>query len=241
MKFLSESLTTRIKEQVKDQLPQILSKEVSNFAPPMIKELIKESCDEVTLAKVSSQPHSTYVAASTLTKFELKKILLDKMEKRQRLLKGIRSNYIELEYDFEECYKALSEKLDWENPEGGDYPFDLSKPLPLITRGNRQRVSFEFVINNDLKYLQGGISTMTYTTSTTKTKAAQYDLPGIEDMVPNIWSPVKERKFKKRTKNEAKTTKPDSEWKSRKKTKSKSKPKPESQPKSTPTNPKVNM
>ncbi|GJZ58677.1 hypothetical protein Tco_0614493 [Tanacetum coccineum] len=32
---------------------------------------------------------------------------------------------------------------------------------------------------------------MTYTTSTTKTKAAQYDLPGIEDMVPNIWSPVK--------------------------------------------------
>ncbi|GKA44885.1 hypothetical protein Tco_0737681, partial [Tanacetum coccineum] len=50
---------------------------------------------------------------------------------------------------------------------------------------------FKFFINNDLKYLQGGISTMTYTTSTTKTKAAKYDLPGIEDMVPNIWSPVK--------------------------------------------------
>nr|GEW21327.1 integrase, catalytic region, zinc finger, CCHC-type, peptidase aspartic, catalytic [Tanacetum cinerariifolium] len=74
--------------------------------------------------------------------------------------------------------------LTQENPEGGDYPFDLSKPLPLITRRNRH-------INNDLKYLQGGISTMTYTTSTTKTKAAQYDLPGIEDIVPNIWSPVK--------------------------------------------------
>ncbi|GJZ04988.1 hypothetical protein Tco_0538263 [Tanacetum coccineum] len=88
-----------------------------------------------------------------------------------RLLKGTRSNY--------------------ENPEGGDYPFDLSKPLPLITRGKCQRVPLEFFINNDLKYLQGGISTMTYTTSTTKTKAAKYDLPGIEDMVPNIWSPVK--------------------------------------------------
>ncbi|GJX88171.1 hypothetical protein Tco_0340185 [Tanacetum coccineum] len=50
-------------------------------------------------------------------------------------------------------------------------------------RGNRQRVQFEFFINNDLKYLQGGVSTITYTTSTTKTKAAQYDLPGIEDMV----------------------------------------------------------
>ncbi|GJV24662.1 hypothetical protein Tco_1377357 [Tanacetum coccineum] len=108
-----------------------------------------------------------------------------------RLLKGTRSNYAELEYDFEECYKALLEKLDWENPEGGDYPFDLSKPLPLIKRGKRQRVPFEYFINNDLKYLQGGVLTMTYTTSTTKSKAAQYDLPGIEDMVPNIWSPVK--------------------------------------------------
>ncbi|GJR02786.1 hypothetical protein Tco_0525770 [Tanacetum coccineum] len=81
MNFLSESLTARIKEQVKDQLPQILPKEVSNFAPPVIKALIKESRDEVTLAKVSSQPHSTYEAASTLTEFELKKILIDKMEK----------------------------------------------------------------------------------------------------------------------------------------------------------------
>ncbi|GJX04507.1 hypothetical protein Tco_0190423 [Tanacetum coccineum] len=324
MNFLSESLTARIKEQVKDQQPQILPHEVSNFAPPVIEKLIKESRDEVTLAKVSSQPYSTYEAASTLTEFELKKILLDKMEKSEsyltalehrdcyddkdkdedpsagsdrglkkrktskdaepttglkkkdstsgsskgtksqlkstgkyvqseepttkegltqtwlmnlaasnptdkslkdidelistpidfssfvlnglkiknltqeillgpafKLLKGTRSNYAELEYDFEECYKALSEKFDWENPEGGDYPFDLSKPLPLIKHRKHQKVPFEFFINNDLKYLQGGISTITYTTSTTKKKAAKYDLPGIEDMVLNIWSPVK--------------------------------------------------
>ncbi|GKB32445.1 hypothetical protein Tco_0871846, partial [Tanacetum coccineum] len=49
-----------------------------------------------------------------------------------KLLKGTRTNYAELEYDFEECYKALSEKLDWNNPEGRDYPFDLTKPLPLV-------------------------------------------------------------------------------------------------------------
>ncbi|GJW53605.1 hypothetical protein Tco_0097690 [Tanacetum coccineum] len=321
MSFLSESLTARMKEQVKDQLPQILPNEVSNFSPPVIEALIKESSDEVTLAKVSSQPHSNYEAASTLTEFELKKILIDKIEKSEsylaapehrdcydnkdkdedpstgsdrelkkrklskdaepatgpkkndstsgsskgtnsqpkssgkfvqleellfevvdsdmpqdqqgnlgdnedetrnesasrrdwfkkpippqeptdpdwyvgktiqeeptqnwlmtltaststdkslkdfdelmstpidfsgyilnglkiknltqeillgpafKLLKGTRSNFAELEYDFEECYKALSKKLDWENPKGGDYPFDLSKPLPLITRG----------------------------------------------------------------------------------------------------------
>ncbi|GKD47941.1 hypothetical protein Tco_1276917 [Tanacetum coccineum] len=108
-----------------------------------------------------------------------------------KLLKGTRTNFVELEYDFEECYKALSEKLDWDNPEGGDYPFDLTKPLPLVMNGNRQMVPVDYFFNNDLKYLQGGISTMTYTTSTTKTKAAQYDLQGIEDMVPNIWSPIK--------------------------------------------------
>ncbi|GKC73899.1 hypothetical protein Tco_1119782 [Tanacetum coccineum] len=50
-----------------------------------------------------------------------------------RLLKGTHSNYAELEYDFEKCYKALSEKLDWENPKGGDYLFDLNLPtLPLL-------------------------------------------------------------------------------------------------------------
>ncbi|GJY72223.1 hypothetical protein Tco_0475926 [Tanacetum coccineum] len=260
--------------QVKDQQPQILPKEVSNLAPPVMEKLIKESRDEVTLAKVSSQPQSTYEAASTLTEFELKKILLDKMEKSEsyltapehrdcydglkksyaldkdfffsydvyslkrgrkdkdkdedpfarsdrglkkrklskdaeptiepkkkdstsgsskgtksqpkssgksvqseepvfevadsdmphdqegnidfsgynlnglkieNLTQGTRSNYAELEYEFKECYKALLEKLDWENPEGGDYPFDLSKPLPLITRvakTEKQRKSF---------------------------------------------------------------------------------------------------
>ncbi|GJY20949.1 hypothetical protein Tco_0393515 [Tanacetum coccineum] len=100
-----------------------------------------------------------------------------------RLLKGTRSNYDELEYDFEECYKTLLEKLDWENPKGDDYPFDLTKPLPLVMSRNRQKVHVDYFFNNDLKYLQGGISTMTYTTSLTKTKAAQYDLLGIKNMV----------------------------------------------------------
>ncbi|GJT87725.1 hypothetical protein Tco_1069442 [Tanacetum coccineum] len=57
--------------------------------------------------------------------------------------------------------------------------------------GNRQIIPVEYFFNNDLKYLQRGISTITYTTPITKTKATQYDLPGIEDMVQNIWSPVK--------------------------------------------------
>ncbi|GJX42541.1 retrovirus-related pol polyprotein from transposon TNT 1-94 [Tanacetum coccineum] len=91
----------------------------------------------------------------------------------------------------QELQRKILKKRDWENPEGGDYPFDLTKPLPLVMSGNHQKVPVDYFFNNDLKYLQGGVSTMTYTTSITKTKVTQYDLPGIEDMVLNIWVPVK--------------------------------------------------
>ncbi|GJU51158.1 hypothetical protein Tco_1220713 [Tanacetum coccineum] len=69
--------------------------------------------------------------------------------------------------------RAFQKSLIGKDPKGGDYLFDLSKPLLLITRGNRQRVPFEFFINNDLKYLQGGISTMTYTRLYPSTMAAK--------------------------------------------------------------------
>ncbi|GJW63088.1 hypothetical protein Tco_0114972 [Tanacetum coccineum] len=48
-----------------------------------------------------------------------------------RLLKGTRSNYAELEYDLEECYKDLLEKLDWENPEGGIEDMVLNIWVPI--------------------------------------------------------------------------------------------------------------
>ncbi|GKD71488.1 hypothetical protein Tco_1325578 [Tanacetum coccineum] len=35
-----------------------------------------------------------------------------------KLLKGTCKSYIELEYNMEECYRALSDQLDWNNPEG---------------------------------------------------------------------------------------------------------------------------
>ncbi|GKE03079.1 hypothetical protein Tco_1391062 [Tanacetum coccineum] len=35
-------------------------------------------------------------------------------------------------YNIEECYKVVTDRLDWNNPEGKKYTFDLSKPLPLI-------------------------------------------------------------------------------------------------------------
>ena len=109
------------------------------------------------------------------------------------LLKGTCKSYVELEYHFEEVYKAMNDKVDWHNPEGREYPFDLRNPLPLIedARG-RMIVPVDYFINNDLAYLQGGEASQKYTTSTTKCKAALYDnVEGIEDMVPTLWSPTK--------------------------------------------------
>ncbi|GJX59359.1 hypothetical protein Tco_0290749 [Tanacetum coccineum] len=101
------------------------------------------------------------------------------------LLKSTCKSFIELEYHFEECYKAVNDRLDWHNPEGHEYMFDLSNPLPLIEDQGRQVVPVDYFINNDLKYLKGGSLSRRYTTSTTKTKAAKYDnIKGIEDMVP---------------------------------------------------------
>nr|GEU89316.1 hypothetical protein [Tanacetum cinerariifolium] len=139
-------------------LHYILLEEASNFTPPppVIQRMVTELLEHAILAKESSQPQSSYEAAASLTEFELKKILIIKMDKK-----------------------------------GGDYPFALTKPLPLVNIGNRQKLPIDYFFNSDLKYLQGGILSMTYMTSLTKTKVTQIDLPGIENMAQKIWSPVK--------------------------------------------------
>ncbi|GJY45839.1 hypothetical protein Tco_0434902 [Tanacetum coccineum] len=208
---------------------------------------LESSMDMSYLAKVISQPHSTYEAASTLTEFELKKIILDKMEKSESYLAAPEhrdcydslkksydlDKYFFFSYDVYSLKRSRKDKDKDEDPSArsdrepvfevanSNMPQDqegnmgdkedeprketssrcdwFKKPTPpqeptdpdWTNIQTTQRVPFEYFINNDLKYLQGGVSTMTYMTSTTKTKAAQYDLPGIEDMVSNIWSSVK--------------------------------------------------
>ncbi|GJY83479.1 hypothetical protein Tco_0496855 [Tanacetum coccineum] len=79
------------------------------------------------------------------------------------LMKGSCKSLVELEYFFKEVYKATTNQLEWNNPEGQQYPHDLCKLLPLIPNS---RVM--------------------------KTKAADYGhIKWIEDLVPNrMWSQV---------------------------------------------------
>ncbi|GJR46086.1 hypothetical protein Tco_1314189 [Tanacetum coccineum] len=106
------------------------------------------------------------------------------------LMKGSCKSLVELEYFLEEVYKATTDQLDWNNPKGQQCPHDLRNPLPLIPNSRGHRViPFDHFINNDLAYLSGGVSSQTYATSMTKTKAADYGhIKWIEDLVPNtMW------------------------------------------------------
>nr|GFA17395.1 hypothetical protein [Tanacetum cinerariifolium] len=70
------------------------------------------------------------------------------------------------------------------------YPHNLLQPLPLIPDNRGRRViPFVHFINNNLEYLRGGASSRKYTTSVTKTKAADYGhIKWIEDLVPQtMW------------------------------------------------------
>ncbi|GKC54536.1 hypothetical protein Tco_1077281 [Tanacetum coccineum] len=86
---------------------------------------------------------------------------------------------------------ALTNKLNWNNPEGDRYPFDLSKPLPLQGPPGHQTIAIDYFFNNDLEYLKTSDPEVTYTTSIKETKADRYDIKGIEDMVSTLLSTTK--------------------------------------------------
>nr|GEX48623.1 hypothetical protein [Tanacetum cinerariifolium] len=83
------------------------------------------------------------------------------------------------------------DELDWKNPEGDRYHFNLSKPLLLQGCPGHLIVVVDYLFNNDLEYLKTSDPEKTYTTSITKTKAARYEIVGIEVMVPTLWSTIK--------------------------------------------------
>nr|GEV69740.1 hypothetical protein [Tanacetum cinerariifolium] len=103
------------------------------------------------------------------------------------LMKGSCKSLVELEYFLKEIFKSTTDQLDWNNPEGQQYPLNLRKPLPLLPNlHSRQVKAFDHCINNDLAYLCGGVLSRTYTTSVTKKKVGDYGhIKWIEDLVPN--------------------------------------------------------
>ncbi|GKC43805.1 hypothetical protein Tco_1061527 [Tanacetum coccineum] len=102
-----------------------------HYATPVIQSTITKSLENVVLAKSSSQPKSTYEAATSLTEFELKKILLDKMQKSKSyraaqehrdLYDALVKSYM-LDKDLFESYgKSYSLKRDHEDKDKDEDP-----------------------------------------------------------------------------------------------------------------------
>ncbi|GJZ86326.1 hypothetical protein Tco_0657936 [Tanacetum coccineum] len=157
-----------IKDEVKSLLPQILPKEVSDFATPVIQSTITESLN-VVLAKSSSQPQSTYEAAASLTKFELKKIILDKIEKsksyqaapeHRELYDGLVKSY-NLDKDLFSSYgKSYSLKRDREGKDKDEDP-----PARSNQRLKKQKTS------NDTEHQTGSKSKDSTSSSSKGTKS----------------------------------------------------------------------
>nr|GEW34647.1 copia protein [Tanacetum cinerariifolium] len=106
------------------------------------------------------------------------------------LMKGSCKSLVELKYFLKEVYKVTTDQLDWNNPEGQQYPYNLLNPLPPIPNSKGCRViPFDF-INNDLEYLRGDASSHKYTTFVTKRNEADYGhIKWIEDLVRRtMWS-----------------------------------------------------
>ncbi|GKA48291.1 hypothetical protein Tco_0741249 [Tanacetum coccineum] len=61
-----------------------------------------------------------------------------------------------LNYTMEECYRALSEQLDWNNPEGHRFPYDLTKPLPVYALWKFSAIEPNFRISMVITRQNGG-------------------------------------------------------------------------------------
>ncbi|GKF50592.1 hypothetical protein Tco_0147059, partial [Tanacetum coccineum] len=108
------------------------------------------------------------------------------LNKRQYVLNRLKIDNLTQDILLGPAYNLLKDRLDWNNPKGDRYRFDLSKPLPLQGHPRHLTVTADYFFNNDLEYLKSSDLERTYTTSIMKTKAAQYEIEGIEDMVPTL-------------------------------------------------------
>ncbi|GJS63902.1 hypothetical protein Tco_0678466 [Tanacetum coccineum] len=157
---------------------------------PWFNQMVSATNDPLTFNDLMATPidFSKYV----LNRLKIENLTQDLLlGPAYNLLKGTCTSSIELEYNFQECFNTLTNKLDWNNLAGDRYPFNLSKPLPLQGLPGHLTVVVDYFFNNHLEYLRTSDPKKTYTTSIMKTKAVRYEIVGIEDMTPTLWSTIK--------------------------------------------------
>nr|GFD05428.1 hypothetical protein [Tanacetum cinerariifolium] len=103
------------------------------FRPPQtwISKISQEEKPHLSFDKLISTPFN--FSAYVMSHFKIDNLTQDHLVGPViNLLKGTCKICVELEYKIYECYKAVTNQMDWNNPEGKESSFDLCKPLPLI-------------------------------------------------------------------------------------------------------------
>ncbi|GJV31341.1 hypothetical protein Tco_1391741 [Tanacetum coccineum] len=121
-KLKKDPLHTQVTTLVDDHLDARLGAtrdEFMNFlSASLTARVTKQSLEDAVLAKESSQPQSSYEAAATLTEFELKKILIDKLDKSESYLAAP---------EHSECYEGLIKSYDLDKTIFSTYDRGLKK------------------------------------------------------------------------------------------------------------------
>nr|GEU29481.1 ribonuclease H-like domain-containing protein [Tanacetum cinerariifolium] len=189
---------------IKSKVPTVVQEYLRNNLEDILCRPTQKSAEDIQMIKKEhrekqQQPKYTIVSsdADSLNGFDHKRTVFETMTKTKSFDQNSKHKkalyhvfIVSILEDEDSIDKGVADKQkkrkpddkDWNNPEGDRYTFDLSKPLPLVESRNRLIVLPDYFFNNDLAYLQGGSTNITYTTSLTNTKAAKYDLNGIEDM-----------------------------------------------------------
>ncbi|GJU93066.1 hypothetical protein Tco_1317822 [Tanacetum coccineum] len=122
--------SSTFKETFKGNTPPKYSK-TSKFAST--EETVKEATHEVTMGEEEPVQENMNDANQPQEDATPRKEKLDYME---------------------DCFKALTDRLIWENPEGDRCPFDLSNSLPLKGHPVHLTMASEYFFNNNLEYLK---------------------------------------------------------------------------------------
>nr|GEY08415.1 hypothetical protein [Tanacetum cinerariifolium] len=189
LKTIDNNMKKIIKEQVRTQVKAQVTRIM-----PRIEESVNALLEAEVLTRSSHSSRTSYAVAADLLEMELKKILIEKMEGNKR------------EDDDQEGPSTGLDQGSKRRREGGEHASANTPSEPATgsadrsTTGTQSRqlsanyrgrrvILFEHFINNDLEYLRGGASSRKYTTSVTKTKAADYGhIKWIEDLVPRaMW------------------------------------------------------
>ncbi|GKE78662.1 hypothetical protein Tco_1544782, partial [Tanacetum coccineum] len=88
---------------------------------PWFNKMVSAIKDPLTFDELMATPID-------FSKYSINRLKIDNLTQAHlvgpvyELLKGTCTSNIELEYNMEECFKALTYKLDWNNPEGDRCP-----------------------------------------------------------------------------------------------------------------------